>query len=150
MIVYCSRDFIYYVEFKRIKFLIDNNMYVFLGNLKNNCIEYSDTHINFKLLNKFKLNFWDEDSSKMVPHIKFLVKYSPILSKLINEEEFENVEFKEFDMRLIYESTSGYGSYYIEFNNKNFLNTQTLEFKSDTILIEVEKELIDLLNKEVI
>ena len=150
MIVYFNRDFIYYVEFKRIKFLIDNNMYVFFGNLKNNCIEYSNSHINFKLLNKFKLNFWDEDSSKMVPHIKFLVKYSPILSKLINEEEFENVEFKEFDMRLIYESTLGYGSYYIEFNNKNFLNTQTLEFKSDTILIEVEKELIDLLNKEVI
>ena len=150
MIVHCGRDFIYYVEFKRIKFLIDNNIYVFLGNLKNNCIEYSDSHINFKLLNKFKLNFWDEDSSKMVPHIKFLVKYSPILSKLINEEEFENVEFKEFDMRLIYESTLGYGSYYIEFNNKNFLNTQTLRFKSDTILIEVEKELIDLLNKEVI
>ena len=150
MIVYFNRDFIYYVEFKRIKFLIDNNMYVFLGNLKNNCIEYNDAHINFKLLNKFKLNFWDEDSSKMVPHIKFLVKYSPILSKLINEEEFENVEFKEFDMRLIYESTLGYGSYYIEFNNKNFLNIQTLEFKSDTILIEVEKELIDLLNKEVI
>ena len=91
MIVYCSRDFIYYVEFKRIKFLIDNNIYVFLGNLKNNCIEY-DSHINFKLLNKFKLNFWDEDSSKMVPHIKFLVKYSPILSKLINEEEFNDVE----------------------------------------------------------
>ena len=150
MIVYFNRDFIYYVEFKRIKFLIDNNMYVFLGNLKNNCIEYSNSHINFKLLNKFKLNFWDEDSNKMVPHIKFLVKYSPILSKLINEEEFENVEFKEFDMGLIYESTLGYGSYYIEFNNKNFLNTQTLEFKSDTILIEVEKELIDLLNKEVI
>ena len=150
MIVYFNRDFIYYVEFKRIKFLIDNNIYVFLKNIKNNCIEYSDAHINFKLLNKFKLNFWDEDSSKMVPHIKFLVKYSPILSKLINEEEFENVEFKEFDMRLIYESTLGYGSYYIEFNNKNFLNTQTLRFKSDTILIEVEKELIDLLNKEVI
>ena len=150
MIVYFNRDFIYYVEFKRIKFLIDNNMYVFFFYLKNNCIEYSNSHINFKLLNKFKLNFWDEDSSKMVPHIKFLVKYSPILSKLINEEEFENVEFKEFDMRLIYESTFEYGSYYIEFNNKNFLNTQTLEFKSDTILIEVEKELIDLLNKEVI
>ena len=150
MIVYCGRNLIYYVEFKRIKFLIDNNIYVFLGNLKNNCIEYSDSHINFKLLNKFKLNFWDENSNKMISHIKFLVKYSSILSKLINEEEFENVEFKEFDMGLIYESTLGYGSYYIEFNNKNFLNTQTLEFKSDTILIEVEKELIDLLNKEVI
>ena len=150
MIVYCGRDFIYYIEFKRIKFLIDNNIYVFLGNLKNNCIEYNNSHINFKLLNKFKLNFWDENSNKMVSHIKFLVKYSSILSKLINEEEFENVEFKEFDMKLIYESVFEYGSYYIEFNNKNFLNTQTLRFKSNTILIEVEKELIDLLNKEVI
>ena len=150
MIVHCSRDFIYYVEFKRIKLLIDSNMYVFLGNLKNNCIEYSDSHINFKLLNKFKLNFWDEIPNKMVSNIKFLVKYSPILSKLINEEEFENVEFKEFDIRLTRESTSEYGSYYIKFNNKNFLNTQTLRFKSDTILINVEKELIDSLNKEVI
>ena len=150
MIVHCGRDFIYYVEFKRIKFLIDNNIYVFLGNLKNNCIEYNNAHINFKLLNKFKLNFWDENSNKIISHIKFLVKYSSILSKLINEEEFENVEFKEFDMRLIYESTFEYGSYYIEFNNKNFLNVQTLKFKSDAILINVEKELIDLLNKEVI
>ena len=150
MIVYCGRDFIYYVEFKRIKFLTDNNMYIFLGNLKNNCIEYNNAHINFKLLNKFKLNFWDENSNKMVLHIKFLVKYSSILSKLINEEEFNDVEFKEFDMKLIYESVFEYGSYYIEFNNKNFLNTQTLKFKSDAILINVEKELIDLLNKEVI
>ena len=150
MIVYCGRDFIYYIEFKRIKFLIDNNIYVFLGNLKNNCIEYNNAHINFKLLNKFKLNFWDENSNKMISHIKFLVKYSSILSKLINEEEFNDVEFKEFDMKLIYESVFEYGSYYIEFNNKNFLNAQTLKFKSDAILINVEKELIDLLNKEVI
>ena len=150
MIVHCGRDFIYYIEFKRIKFLIDNNIYVFLGNLKNNCIEYNNAHINFKLLNKFKLNFWDENSNKMISHIKFLVKYSSILSKLINEEEFNDVEFKEFDMKLIYESVFEYGSYYIEFNNKNFLNAQTLKFKSDAILINVEKELIDLLNKEVI
>ena len=150
MIVHCSRDFIYYVEFKRIKLLIDNNMYVFLGNLKNNCIEYSDSRINFKLLNKFKLNFWDENSNKMVSHIKFLVKYSSFLSKLINEEEFNDVKFKEFDMRVIYETTFEYGSYYIKFNNKKFLNMQSLRLKSDTISINVEKELIDLLNEEVI
>ena len=150
MIVYCRRGFIYYVEFKRIKLLIDNNIYVFLGNLKNNCIKYNDAHINFKLLNKFKLNFWDENSNKMVSHIKFLVKYSSFLSKLINEEEFNDVKFKEFDVRLIYGNTFEYGSYYIKFNNKNFLNMQSLRLKSDTILINVEKELIDLLNKEVI
>ena len=148
MIVYCSKDFIYYVEFKRIKFLIDNNMYVFLGNLKDNCIEYNNAFINFKLLNKFKLNFWDENSNKMVSHIKFLVKYSSFLSKLINEEEFNDVEFKGFDARLIFGSTFEYGSYYIRFNNKNFLNMQSLKLKRETILINVEKEIMDLLNKE--
>ena len=60
------------------------------------------------------------------------------------------LKIKEFDIRLIYESAFEYSFYYIEFNDENFLNTQTLRFKSDTILIEVEKELIDSLNKEVI
>ena len=60
------------------------------------------------------------------------------------------LKIKEFDIRLIYESAFEYSFYYIEFNNKNFLNTQSLRFKNDTILINVEKELIDLLNKEVI
>ena len=79
-----------------------------------------------------------------------MVKYLSILSKLINEEEFNDVGIKEFDMRLIYESTFEYDFYYIEFNDENFLDMQSLKFKNDTILIEVEKELIDLLNKEVI
>ena len=60
------------------------------------------------------------------------------------------LKIKEFDIRLIYESAFEYGFYYIEFNDKNFFDMQSLKFKNDTILIEVEKELIDLLNKEVI
>ena len=60
------------------------------------------------------------------------------------------LKIKEFDIRLIYESTFEYSFYYIEFNDENFLDMQSLRFKSDTILINVEKELIDLLNKEVI
>ena len=60
------------------------------------------------------------------------------------------LKIKEFDIRLIYESTFEYSFYYIEFNDKNFFDMQSLKFKNDTILIEVEKELIDLLNKEVI
>ena len=57
------------------------------------------------------------------------------------------LKIKEFDIRLIYESAFEYSFYY---NDENFLDMQLLRFKSDTILIEVEKELIDLLNKEVI
>ena len=60
------------------------------------------------------------------------------------------LKIKEFDIRLIYESAFEYSFHYIEFNDENFLDIQLLRFKSDTILIEVEKELIDSLNKEVI
>ena len=60
------------------------------------------------------------------------------------------LKIKEFDIRLIYENAFEYSFYYIEFNDENFLDMQLLIFKSDTILIEVEKELIDSLNKEVI
>ena len=60
------------------------------------------------------------------------------------------LKIKEFDIRLIYESVFEYSFYYIEFNDENFLDMQSLRFKNDTILINVEKELIDLLNKEVI
>ena len=60
------------------------------------------------------------------------------------------LKIKEFDIRLIYESAFEYSFYCIEFNDENFLDMQSLRFKNDTILINVEKELIDLLNKEVI
>ena len=142
MIVHCGRDFIYYVEFKRIKFLIDNNMYVFLGNLKNNCIEYSDAHINFKLLNKFKLNFWDENSNKMVPHIKFLVKYSPILSKFINFEEFNSIEIQKKD----HKSINWEEVYYIEFNNGlKFFNTEEIDFYTKTLYAYIDPKFSQIL-----
>ena len=36
--------------------------------------------------------------------------YNAFKSYFINEEEFNDVEFKEFDMKLIYESVFEYGS----------------------------------------
>ena len=117
-------------------------MYIFLGNLKNNCIEYSDAHINFKLLNKFKLNFWDENSNKMVPHIKFLVKYSPILSKFINFEEFNNIEIRKKD----YKSIDWEEVYYIEFNNGlKFFNTEEIDFNTKILYADIDSEFLKIL-----
>ena len=117
-------------------------MYVFLGNLKNNCIEYSDAHINFKLLNKFKLNFWDENSNKMVPHIKFLVKYSPILSKFINFEEFNSIEIQKKD----HKSINWEEVYYIEFNNGlKFFNTEEIDFNTKILYADIDSEFLKIL-----
>ena len=117
-------------------------MYIFLGNLKNNCIEYSDAHINFKLLNKFKLNFWDENSNKMVPHIKFLVKYSPILSKFINFEEFNSIEIQKKD----HKSINWEEVYYIEFNNGlKFFNTEEIDFNTKILYADIDSEFLKIL-----
>ena len=124
-------------------------MYVFLGNLKNNCIEYDRAHINFKLLNKFKLNFWDENSSKMVPHIKFLIKYSPILSKLIDNDEldFKMVEMPSDDKFLNQK-------YYIKFNktDKKFFKINSSDYKKVNNInynyINIDEEFKNLINLE--
>ena len=84
-------------------------------------------------------------------HIKFLIKYSPILSKLIDNDEldFKMVEMPSDDKFLNQ-------NYYIKFNktDKKFFKINSSDYKKVNNInynyIDVEKELIDLLNKEVI
>ena len=51
-----------------------------------------DKDANDKLLNKFNICSWDDYVDDLF-HIKFLVKYSPILSKFIDLSEFNEIEF---------------------------------------------------------
>ena len=115
-------NIIYFIQFKNIKLAIDINAFTFLSEIKDNCIKLLNVDIKDLLLKKFKIKKLDSFTKNPI-HIKFLVEYSPILSKFVDPSEF---------------------------NDKKFLNMQSLRFKSDTISINVEKELIDLLNKEVI
>ena len=81
------------------KLAIDFDTYVFLGEIKDGHIELN---LNIKrfLLKKFKVNKFDSFTENLV-HIKFLVKYSPILSKFINFEEFNSIEIQKKDYKSI-------------------------------------------------
>ena len=143
-------NLIYFIKFKNIKLAMDFYTCIFLGNIKANeiGIYFPSDEI---LLNKFNVTNWNTVTNNLI-HIKFLIKYSPILSKLIdnNELDFEIVKVSNTHNEFLNLR------YYIKFNKtgKEFFNINSTDYKKvnniDYNYINVEKELIDLLNKEVI
>ena len=149
MIIYKTDEMINIIKFKKFTLYIDEESSIFLGNIKANeiGIYFPSDEI---LLNKFNAMNWDIATDNLI-HIKFLIKYSPILSKLIDNDEldFKMVEMPSDDKFLNQ-------NYYIKFNktDKKFFEVNSTDYKQmnniDYNYINVEKELIDLLNKEVI
>ena len=150
MIVYKTGEIISIIKFKKITLYIDGESSIFLGNIKSNEIGiYSPS--DEILLNKFNAMNWDVVTDNLI-HIKFLIKYSPILSKLIDNDE---LDFKMVEVSNTYDEFLN-PKYYIEFNktDKKFFKVISTDYKKVNNIyynyINVEKELIDLLNEEVI
>ena len=151
MIVYKTGEMISIIKFKKITLYIDGESSIFLGNIKANeigiCLPSDEI-----LLNKFNAMNWDIVTNNLI-HIKFLIKYSPILSKLIDNDELDDFEMVE--VSNIYDEFLN-PKYYVKFNktDKKFFEVNSTDYKQmnniDYNYINVEKELIDLLNKEVI
>ena len=150
MIVYKTCEMINIIKFKKITLYIDGESSIFLGNIKTNeiGIYFPSDEI---LLNKFNAMNWDIVTDNLI-HIKFLIKYSPILSKLIDNDE---LDFEIVEVSNAYDEFLN-PKYYIEFNktDKKFFEVNSTDYKKVNNIyynyINVEKELIDLLNKEVI
>ena len=150
MIVYKTSEMINIIKFKKITLYIDGESSIFLGNIKANeigiCLPSDEI-----LLNKFNAMNWDVVTDNLI-HIKFLIKYSPILSKLIDNDE---LDFEIVEVLNVYDEFLN-SKYYIELNktDKKFFEVNSTDYKKvnniDYNYINVEKELIDLLNKEVI
>ena len=150
MIVYKTGEIISIIKFKKITLYIDGESSIFLGNIKSNEIGiYSPS--DEILLNKFNAMNWDVATDNLI-HIKFLIKYSPILSKLIDNDE---LDFKMVEVSNTYDEFLN-PKYYIKFNktDKKFFKVISTDYKKVNNIyynyINVEKELIDLLNEEVI
>ena len=151
MIVYKTSEMISIIKFKKISLYIDGESSIFLGNIKANeigiCLPSDEI-----LLNKFNIMYWNTVADNLI-HIKFLIKYSPILSKLIDNDELDDFEMVE--VSNIYDEFLN-PKYYVKFNktDKKFFEVNSTDYKQmnniDYNYINVEKELIDLLNKEVI
>ena len=133
-------DLIYFIRFKNIKLAIDFDTYIFLGEIKDGHIELNLIIKRF-LLKKFKISKFDSFTKNLV-HIKFLVKYSPILSKFINFEEFNSIEIQKKD----YKSINWGEVYYIRFNNGlKFFNTEEIDFDTETQYININSKFSQIL-----
>ena len=138
--VYKGLNIIFSVQFKKIEILIDCDSHVFLGNIKSDKIGISK-RIGLILLRKFKIFNWDNCSENLV-HIKFLVKYSPIFSKFIDDEELDKIELEELQ-RI------PYNPYYLKFNeNTKFLNAGFMAYSPSAISICIDSELMKMLEEK--
>ena len=135
-------DSIYFVQFKNIKLAIDFDTCVFLGEIKDGRIELNLNTKKF-LLKKFKISQFYSFTKNLV-HIKFLAKYSPIFSKFIDDEEFNNIKIQEKDYELI----DWTEVYCIKFNNGlKFFNTEEIEIDFDTkaLCTDIDSEFLKIL-----
>ena len=135
-------DSIYFIRFKNIKLAIDFDTCVFLGEIKDGRIELNLNTKRF-LLKKFKISQFYSFTKNLV-HIKFLAKYSPIFSKFIDDEEFNNIKIQEKDYELI----DWTEVYCIKFNNGlKFFNTEEIEIDFDTkaLCTDIDSEFLKIL-----
>ena len=140
MTIQICYDLIYFIHFKIIKLAIDFDTCIFLGEIKNNCIELNANTKRF-LSKKFKINNFDSFTKNLV-HIKFLVKYSPILSKFINFEEFNSIKIQRKD----YKSIAWGEFYYIKFNNGlKFFNNEEIDFDAKTLYTDIDPKFSQIL-----
>ena len=94
MKVFLFNETIFLVKLNKITIYIDNKVFTFLGEKINKEIKIK-TDIDFILRNKFRISSWDEYND--LSHIKFLIRYSSILSNFATEEDFENVSIVDIE-----------------------------------------------------
>ena len=138
-------NIIYFIQFKNIKLAMDIDVFTFLGEIKNNCIELN-ANINRFLLEKFKINKFDSFAKNPI-HIKFLVKYSPILSKFVDPSEFDDIKFISLNSDII-DMWRQEDIHYIDFGkNVKFFNTEETEIDVDTktLYINIDPKFFQIL-----
>ena len=135
---------VYNIQFKKVKLWIDHNLAIFLNCTNNDCLNLSSISNDF-LLKKFDLYDWD-DIDKNLLHIKFLVKYSPILSKFIDASEFDTVELTLSDDQIV---NNWNRVSYINFNDeKEFFNVHSVSYtERDVISLEIDSEFSQILKE---
>ena len=136
-----------FIQFKNIKIALDRDTCIFISNIdKNNDIKMYK-HTKEKLLKKFKIDKWDSlDYNKNLFHIKFLVKYSPVLSKFIDTSELDTIKFIPSSYQVVgnWNNTS-----YIKFNDgKEFFNVYDVVCTGqDMICLKVNSEFLKILER---
>ena len=135
-----SRDLIYGVIFKNVKIYTDENLRVFLSSIDSENNLKMSYETNYFLLKKFKINDWDTYNDDLI-QIKFLVKYSCILSKLIDLSEFNNIELININ-NVNNPDIEWYNDYYLYINDIGFCGSDEVKYTRNEMIIRIEQELI--------
>ena len=128
MKVFLFDDRIYLVKLNKITIYIDNEVFAFLGEKTNEKIKIK-TDTDFMLRNKFRIYSWDDCND--LSHIKFLIRYSSILSNFAIEEDFENVSIVDIED---IDDDIWHPEFYVSMNDtdKKFFNIYSLGCNTST------------------
>ena len=137
-----SRDLIYGVIFKNIKIYTDENLCVFLSSIDSENNLKMSYETNYFLLKKFKINDWDMYNDDLI-QIKFLVKYSCILSKLVDLSEFDNIELININ-NVNNPDIEWYNDYYLYINDIGFCGSDEVKYMRNEMTIRIEQKLIGI------
>ena len=139
MLVEIVNGVMYGIHFKNCIIYINSATSIFLSKDKN--ILSIEGKTDRVLTNKFKICDWDEITENLF-HIKFLIKYSPIFSKLVDLTEFNKIEFRNPEFRLV--------RHYICCNKREYFSVCDTNYKNFTIKYDSEFDnYVKLINEEV-
>ena len=132
---------VHFIQFKNVKIALDEESCVFLGSIKNNETKINKNVTN-KLLKKFNKDNWDIFENDLV-HIKFLIEYSPILSKFVDPSEFDNVEFINLRSNV---NNMWKDAYYVDFGeNVKFFKVSDVLYEKRIFSIDITPEFLKVL-----
>ena len=139
MLVETVNGIIYKVHFKNCTIYINSVTGAFLSKDKN--ILSIERRTNRILVNKFRICSWDEIIENL-SHIKFLIKYSPVFSKLVDLTEFNTIKFCNTEFRLV--------RHYIYCNKSKYFNIFETNYENFKIKYDSEFDnYVKFINEEV-
>ena len=128
---------VHFIQFKNVKIALDEESCVFLSSIKNNEAKINKNVTN-KLLKKFNKDNWDIFENDLV-HIKFLIEYSPILSKFVDPSEFDNIEFINLRSNVN-------NAYYVDFSeNVKFFKVSDVLYEKRIFSIDITPKFLKVL-----
>ena len=137
-----SHALIYGIIFKNVKIYADENLCVFLSSVDDENNLKMSYETNQFLLKKFKIYDWDTYNDDLI-QIKFLAKYSCILSKFIDLSEFDDIELISID-DINNSDIEWYNDYYLYINDMGFCGSNEIKYTRNEMAIRIEQKLIGI------
>ena len=132
MLVKKINDVIYRLYFKKFNMYVNPGVSVFFD--KKTKILSIDRKADAMLLEKFHVEYWDDYNEKL-DHIKFLIKYSPILSRFADDSELNDIKLiNNEEYKDIYDSYK-----YLKINDKRFFDTNSIIYGFDSTYTQFDE-----------